>query len=124
MGNPRPRLYVVSGSAEVDPAAPALQQGGVVLAGQMTPRQIVDRVRADGHRNILCEGGPGLFAELLSAGLVDELFITVSPKLFGRFAGDLRKALAENRDLHGAELRLLSARRAQSHLLLRYAIKP
>jgi riboflavin biosynthesis pyrimidine reductase len=123
VGKLRPRLYVVSGSAQVDANAPALKQGGVVLTGRMTPQQIVERVRADGHRQLLCEGGPGLFGELAAAGLVDELFVTLSPRLFGRFAGDLRKALADNRDLHGLPLRLLSARRAESHLLLRYALR-
>lgn len=34
-------------------------------------------------RSILCEGGPTLNAELLRAGLVDELFLSVAPKLAG-----------------------------------------
>jgi len=36
-----------------------------------------------GVRSILCEGGPLLNASLLSAGLVDELFLTTVPKLAG-----------------------------------------
>jgi riboflavin biosynthesis pyrimidine reductase len=41
-------------------------------------------VRADhGVRSILCEGGPSLNASLLTAGLVDELFLTTVPKLAG-----------------------------------------
>ena len=41
-------------------------------------------VRADhGIRSILCEGGPSLNASLLTAGLVDELFLTTVPKLAG-----------------------------------------
>jgi riboflavin biosynthesis pyrimidine reductase len=119
VGALRPRLYVVSRSG-VDPSHPALQQGGVVLRGQLTPQQIVERVRADGHQRILCEGGPGLFAELTAAGLVDELFLTVSPRLFGRFAGDARKALTDGLDLRGMPLQLVSARRHESHLFLRY----
>jgi len=77
-------------------------------------------MRGAGHRRILCEGGPGLFAELLAAGLVDELFLTVSPRLFGRWTGDGRKALAEARDLGGTPLALLSVRRNGGHLFLRY----
>jgi riboflavin biosynthesis pyrimidine reductase len=36
-----------------------------------------------GVRSIVCEGGPALNASLLAAGLVDELFVTVSPLLLG-----------------------------------------
>lgn len=119
VGNPKPPLYVVSGSGMVS----APKQGATLLTGKLSPREIVERVRADGHSRILCEGGPGLFGELAAAGLVDEVFLTISPRLFGRFAGDGRKALAEARDLHGMELRLLSLRRAGSHLFLRYRAK-
>jgi riboflavin biosynthesis pyrimidine reductase len=39
-------------------------------------------VRAEhGVRSLLCEGGPALNAGLLAAGVVDELFLTVSPVL-------------------------------------------
>jgi len=116
----QPRLYVVSGSARVDPAHPALREGGIVLTGKRQPHEIVAELRAQGRHRILCEGGPGLFAELLQAGLVDELFLTVSPRLFGRWPGDQRKALAEARDLQGMPLTLLSLRRHGSHLFLRY----
>lgn len=36
-----------------------------------------------GARLVLCEGGPHLFGDLSAADLVDELFVTVSPKLVG-----------------------------------------
>jgi riboflavin biosynthesis pyrimidine reductase len=58
------------------PAEPA--SGAVDLAAALR------RLRADhGVRSILCEGGPTLNAELLRAGLVDELFLSVAPKLAG-----------------------------------------
>jgi riboflavin biosynthesis pyrimidine reductase len=117
---PRPGLYVVSGSGRVDPAHPALRQGGVVVTGKLQPKEIVQAVRGHGHRRILCEGGPGLFAELLAAKLVDEIFLTLSPRLFGRWSGDGRKALTDGRDLAGVPLELLSSRRESSHLFLRY----
>jgi riboflavin-specific deaminase-like protein len=42
------------------------------------------RLRQDhGVRSVLCEGGPTLNAHLLAAGLVDELFLTLSPQLVG-----------------------------------------
>lgn len=45
---------------------------------------LLGRLRADhGIRSVLCEGGPTLNAHLLSAGLVDELFLTLDPRLVG-----------------------------------------
>jgi riboflavin biosynthesis pyrimidine reductase len=116
----RPTLYVVTGSGRVDREHPALRQGGVLIEGALQPGEILAAIRGSGHRRILCEGGPGLFAELFAAKLVDELFLTLSPRLFGRWAGDGRKALAEARDLQGAALKLLSVRRNAGHLFLRY----
>ena len=116
----RPTLYVVTGSGRVDREHPALRQGGVLIEGALQPREILAPIRGSGHRRILCEGGPGLFAELLAAKLIDELFLTLSPRLFGRWAGDGRKALTEARDLQGAPLKLLSVRRNAGHLFLRY----
>ena len=120
VGNLRPQLYVVSGSGQVDREHPALREGGIVLTGKMQPAQIIARLRADGRTRILCEGGPGLFAELASAGLIDELFLTLSPRLFGRYPGDGRKALTDQRDLGGAPLALRSARKQGSYLFLRF----
>ncbi len=44
---------------------------------------LADARREHGIRTLLCEGGPTVFAALLGAGLVDELFLTVAPKLAG-----------------------------------------
>ena len=44
----------------------------------------LERLRTEhGVRSLLCEGGPNLHAQLLQAGLVDELFVTHAPKLAG-----------------------------------------
>ena len=47
-----------------------------------------------GIRTLLCEGGPHLNSRLLAAGLVDELLLSLSPKLRGRRCG--RPLSAEN----------------------------
>jgi riboflavin-specific deaminase-like protein len=36
-----------------------------------------------GVRALLCEGGPGLHGELEGGGMVDDLFLTIAPKLVG-----------------------------------------
>ncbi len=40
-------------------------------------------LREEGVRALLCEGGPSLHGQLWAAGLVDELFLTIAPKLSG-----------------------------------------
>jgi len=72
---------------------------------------------------ILSEAGPHVFGGLLAAGLVDELFLTVSPVVAGRAEGVMRLALVEGRDLleqGRAAARLLGARRDGPQLFLRY----
>jgi riboflavin biosynthesis pyrimidine reductase len=43
-------------------------------------------LREEGVRALLCEGGPTLHGALQAAGLVDELFLTIAPKLSGAAA--------------------------------------
>ncbi len=77
-------------------------------------------------RTLLCEGGPHLNAELLSAGLVDELFLSVSPLLAGEDSAQERPPL---RILAGSDfdpplaLELLSVLEHDSHLFLRYRVR-
>jgi riboflavin biosynthesis pyrimidine reductase len=76
-----------------------------------------------GVRTLLCEGGPHLNSHLLAAELVDELFLTLSPKLAG---GDITSEAL--RILSGPELdppatlELLGVSEHDSYLFLRYRI--
>jgi riboflavin-specific deaminase-like protein len=95
---------VVSASLALDPNTPLFQEPDqrVVIATESdrelegTTSQIayertgddlpllMARLREEhGVRSILCEGGPTLNSHLLVAGLVDELFLSLSPKLIG-----------------------------------------
>lgn len=52
--------------------------------GELTPTTMLRRLRWDYNvRALLCEGGPTLFGALLREDLVDELFLTLAPKLTG-----------------------------------------
>ncbi|HEU0019587.1 MAG TPA: dihydrofolate reductase family protein [Thermoleophilaceae bacterium] len=45
---------------------------------------LLARLRADhGIRSLICEGGPTLVSYMLAAGLIDELFLSLAPKLAG-----------------------------------------
>ena len=81
-------------------------------------------------RMLLCEGGPHLIAQLLAAGLVDELFLSLSPQLVGGEDLDGNPAHPEAlRILAGpelsppVELELLSVLEHDSHLFLRYGVR-
>jgi riboflavin-specific deaminase-like protein len=57
-----------------------------------------------GIRAVLCEGGPRLHSQLQAAGLADELFLTIAPKLVGAGAAILEGALPEVAELELAWL--------------------
>lgn len=57
-------------------------------AGAVDLGAALGRLRRDhGVRSVLCEGGGNLNAELLRAGVVDELFLSLAPKLIGGAQG-------------------------------------
>jgi 5-amino-6-(5-phosphoribosylamino)uracil reductase len=52
--------------------------------GELTLVTVLRMLRQDkGVRSLLCEGGPTMFGALLHERVVDELFLTVAPKLAG-----------------------------------------
>lgn len=55
----------------------------VLLAGdtRVDPRLAFDLLYQAGYRSLLLEGGPGLNADVVRAGLLDELCLTLSPRL-------------------------------------------
>jgi riboflavin biosynthesis pyrimidine reductase len=61
----------------------------VVESGPQGPADLPSLLRSlreEGVKALLCEGGPTLHGALQSAGLVDELFLTIAPKLVGGIA--------------------------------------
>ncbi len=51
--------------------------------GRVDLPALLRSLREEGVRALLCEGGPTLHGALQAAGLVDELFLTIAPKLAG-----------------------------------------
>lgn len=83
---------------------------------------VLRRLRSDyGVRLLLCEGGPTLFGGLLQEGLVDELFLTLAPKLAGGGHGPTIASGPELSDPQGLRLKWLLERRGS--LFLRYQLK-
>jgi riboflavin biosynthesis pyrimidine reductase len=113
-------------------AAPPGQRAAAAAAGAeviVAGRESVDIVAAigaladRGHRQILTEGGPYLLSQIIEAGLLDELCLTVSPLLAGPGA---HRIVADIGPLHqpaGASphrLRLAHALADDGHLICRY----
>lgn len=141
-----PRLVVVTASGHLEPAEPALQRDALVITTEagaarlrgklaapvklislgsapLRGRAVLDAVRAEGHRRVLTEGGPRLLSSFVADGLLDELFLTLSPLLAGRGERGGRLGLLEGVELLPGRpewWRLRSARGHASHLFLRY----
>jgi riboflavin biosynthesis pyrimidine reductase len=142
------RIAIVTGMGRMNPEHPVLREGALVLATERAagvlegrlPREAelavvpgdtavdvaaaVSFLRERGYGRILSEAGPRLFGSLVGEGLVDELFLTVSPLLAGRAPAEDRLAIVEGvallpeREQRGS---LRSARLHGQHLFLRYA---
>jgi riboflavin biosynthesis pyrimidine reductase len=77
---------------------------------------LLRELREEGVRALLCEGGPTLHGALQAEGLVDELFLTIAPKLSG---GEAPRIL-EGPLLEVAELELAWLLEDDGELFARY----
>jgi riboflavin-specific deaminase-like protein len=100
-----PLMVIVSGRLDLPWDAPLFAEGGRVLvftASEAEPPETAASLRVVRHegavdlraalrhlrrergvRALLCEGGPRLHGELQAGGLVDDLFLTIAPRLSG-----------------------------------------
>src|SRR5207253_2958982 len=85
LASPEARVAIITSSQATMPDAAAqveyiraVRDGALDLAAAMA--ELRERFSV---RTLLCEGGPHLNAYLLAAGLVDELFLSLAPKLAG-----------------------------------------
>ena len=112
-------IVVTVAQAPADQLARAAEVAEVVIAGD----QDVDLATAvaalgdRGWRAVLAEGGPTLNGQLARAGLLDELCLTLSPRL----AGGEAKRILDGPSLEAAAgLRLCSLCEQDEFLFLRY----
>jgi riboflavin biosynthesis pyrimidine reductase len=126
LADPAARVAIVTSSAASLPASAAhvdyvraQREGLLDLPGALAEL----RGRFSVH-TLLCEGGPHLSCELFAAGLIDELFLSVSPKLVGGepMRGEALRILAGVELEPPVELELLGALESDSQLFLRYGV--
>ncbi|MDE3112245.1 MAG: dihydrofolate reductase family protein [Chloroflexota bacterium] len=148
----RTRVAIVSASGEIDlslavfrspdvePLIVTSVAGAERLAGRTgevplravgerepSMRDVIDAVvHETGARLILSEAGPTLFGRMLEERVVDELFLTVSPHVAGRSEERRGTSLVEPTAFHPERAPwadLLSVKRSEDYLLLRYAFR-
>ena len=143
-----PTLVLLTASGDVDFKHPALVRGAIVMTTGAGAKKIGDRLpkacelvalgnaksldvgkaiaelRSRGLDVLLSEGGPHVIGQLIGAGLLDEVFLTISPVLAGR-GKEPRLGMVEGIELlpdKGAWSQLLSARQHGDYLFLRYGV--
>ena len=119
-----PLALILSRSGDV-PSFPLLddpEARPLILTGaDAEPRRALEHLRAEhGVRSVLCEGGPRLNAGLLAAGVVDELFLTISPLLA---ATPDPLTILEGGASEPVDLDLVSVLEADGTLFLRYRLR-
>lgn len=115
---PAARLLVCTESQAELPAAPAQVEALRTAPGTLTARACLEHLHAEhGARLVVSEGGPTLLRELLAEGLVDDLVLTIAPKLV---AGD-GPAVVQGAVLDPPRtLSLRAVLRGEDHLFLHY----
>jgi len=142
---PVPPIAVVSRSCDLDWASPFFtaaaarplvvtvsaaraanrEQGAevadVVIAGEsdVDLSRAVAALGQRGAASVLAEGGPSLNGQLAAAGVLDELCLTVSPKLVG---GDSRRIVTGADVDPPLSLELVSVLEEDGYLFLRYRV--
>ena len=148
---PHPTTILVTSSGEADASLPVFRgEAPVVIAttregarragslpnaraeivgdsGPLRPRALIDlAVRESAGGRILTEGGPTLFGQFLQDGVIDELFLTIAPRLAGRSRDKRRLALVEGTAFTPSGSprgKLLSLKLADEYLFARYALR-
>jgi riboflavin biosynthesis pyrimidine reductase len=116
-------IVLTTESAPTSQRKAAEAKADVIVAGKdgINFREAVDGLIARGHTRLLCEGGPKLLAQIASAGLLDELCLTLSPVLL---AGDAARILNGTPLPDPGHFRMSHVLKGQDYLFLRYVSGP
>jgi riboflavin-specific deaminase-like protein len=118
LNEPEQRVVIATGS---DAFLPGLgDQVEYARTGDDLPLLMARLREHYGVRSVLCEGGPTLNSHLLAANLVDELFLSLNPKLAG---GASALTIVAGRELvEPAELELVSVAEGGGDLFTRWRV--
>lgn len=118
-GGGAPTVVITTASAPVDLRAGVEAVATVVVAGEHSVDlgAALDALAASGLQRILCEGGPSLMRDLVASGLLDELCLTLTPRIS---AGDALRLTHGAAVAPPAELRLRHLLESDGELFCRY----
>jgi riboflavin-specific deaminase-like protein len=119
LNEPEQRVVIATGS---DATLPDLgDQITYERTGEDLPLLMARLRERHGVRSVLCEGGPTLNSHLLSAGLMDELWLTLNPKIAG---GAAALTIVAGRELvEPLELEPVSVAEGGGDLFTRWRVK-
>jgi riboflavin-specific deaminase-like protein len=118
LNEPEQAVLIATGSEAELPGLGAHVE--YVRVGDDLPRLMAE-LHERGVRSVLCEGGPMLNSFLFAAGIVDELFLTMNPKIVG---GAAALTIVAGRELvEPVELDLVSVAEADGELYTRWRIR-
>lgn len=86
-------------------------------------KELINGFSKKGYKNILVEGGPTLLGSFFNEGLIDEVFLTIAPKIYGSKPFST-KTLIEGILLppNKFKLKLISVKEIADELFLRYEV--
>lgn len=95
------------------------------IIGSHNLRQLVGDLHKKGYKHVLVEGGPTLLGSFLKKNLIDEIFLTISPKIYGT-ENEVTLNLVEGvlfPKKATKKLKLLSVKPIKNELFLRYSVE-
>ncbi|MDE3086607.1 MAG: pyrimidine reductase family protein [Acidobacteriota bacterium] len=103
--------------------APAAEVAELVEAGEerVDPGRVLAHLQGQGRGSVLLEGGPGLNADFVAAGLLDELCLTLAPRLV---AGSGPRVLAGPELPRPLDLDVVGLLEEDGFLFYRLAVPP
>lgn len=87
-------------------------------------KKLTQELQNRGYKNVLVEGGPTLLGSFLKENLLDEIFLTIAPKIYGS-EQNKTLTLVEGQLFpknSTKKLRLISVKPIKDELFLRYSI--
>ena len=115
------------GARRLGDAPAAVEVRPIAAEGSLASDAILDLARREGGgARILTEGGPRLLGRFLEDGVVDELYLTIAPRLAGRSDELRRIALVEGTAFAAADAprgRVVSVKSADDYLFTRFSLR-
>lgn len=114
---------VILFTSATDPAvlADARAHADEVVRGDTSPAAVAVALISRGHRRLVCEGGPTLLGQWVASGWIDEMCVTVTPRLIGD--PDAPRLLGSTHLLQSRKLELRSVLTDSTTFMYRFGLR-